>query len=673
MAAARGGLPPTKRIVGTEGSRTSGMASISGAGAAVDFVDRRAPRGAPPPFITTACVLEGGNGVLEAFPPSLHFFAGASQKQTASVRIVNTSATTQRFSVAPPQTPEFTITLPNKKPQLAPGMSQDVLVTFSPPSSSCSSSSSSSSFDDALRVRSDAGEPFAVRLRARCDLRVKEVKLGLTDPTFLPAEGLPFALTFTDPDVHEFSITPFTGLISRDNPTVTIAIAFDPVYQATYVQRLRVRVGEKSSVTCTLTGSASPPVKGGMGSEKSKRESESGSGKVSGRQKQEVVEVKTVREKMTPAPSRKRTPTPVAKVTTTRVPTPQMTGITPIQRFKHAVREVMRRLKSGEGIGSVEETRAVSRTGSRAETPQQPQDQARTATPSTCDASIPIDDATSGPHASAGDDEATTTTIQQEESMFRALLREVEQEEAIAIKPSRPPTAMTLPPVPPPLAPLPVPTTTSNESNIKPFPGPMTGEEDPMFAPRLPEPGLDWDHLLPPMRIDPTILSHVSNTTSDPAMLDSMSVRALSGSKTISDSFVARRDSWRLIGSDIDEHGCDIHEWDTLESAREEDNMEGSDEGLLGDIPDVDTIEKMFHIPERRRVVGGFRERGGHVGEGDIDLMPGSKEDRQVNEEKMQRRVACINNSRRDIDKVNEYIRDPRMRIPHNVEEINST
>lgn len=84
-------------------------------------------------FHTERFDLMGTNGIFEVQPVSL-CFAGYHVKRTQTRKIVikNVSSGTQRVGILPTNTPYFKVKY-NKRGMLAPGMSEVLLVQFTPP------------------------------------------------------------------------------------------------------------------------------------------------------------------------------------------------------------------------------------------------------------------------------------------------------------------------------------------------------------------------------------------------------------------------------------------------------------------------------------------------------------------------------------------------------------
>lgn len=76
--------------------------------------------------------LIGTNGYIEVDPFVVKFSGFEVGKvNIAKTRIINCSSKSQRVHILPPSTPFFSIKF-DKKGQLAPGMSEDIFVHFTP-------------------------------------------------------------------------------------------------------------------------------------------------------------------------------------------------------------------------------------------------------------------------------------------------------------------------------------------------------------------------------------------------------------------------------------------------------------------------------------------------------------------------------------------------------------
>jgi hypothetical protein len=76
--------------------------------------------------------LIGTNGYIEIDPAVVKFSGYEVGKvNITKVRIINCSSKSQRVHILPPSTPYFSIKF-DKKGQLAPGMSEDVFIHFTP-------------------------------------------------------------------------------------------------------------------------------------------------------------------------------------------------------------------------------------------------------------------------------------------------------------------------------------------------------------------------------------------------------------------------------------------------------------------------------------------------------------------------------------------------------------
>ena len=75
----------------------------------------------------------GTNGIFEVKPVALNFAGFAvRQTQTRKILVKNVSSGTQRVGILPTSTPYFSVKY-NKRGMLAPGMSEVLLVQFTPP------------------------------------------------------------------------------------------------------------------------------------------------------------------------------------------------------------------------------------------------------------------------------------------------------------------------------------------------------------------------------------------------------------------------------------------------------------------------------------------------------------------------------------------------------------
>ena len=83
-------------------------------------------------FIPDSYDLIGTNGYIEIDPAVVKFSGYEVGKvNITKVRIINCSSKSQRVHILPPSTPYFSIKF-DKKGQLAPGMSEDVFIHFTP-------------------------------------------------------------------------------------------------------------------------------------------------------------------------------------------------------------------------------------------------------------------------------------------------------------------------------------------------------------------------------------------------------------------------------------------------------------------------------------------------------------------------------------------------------------
>ena len=207
----------------------------------------------------------GGNETLKPTPAIVHFGGFTLDDQfTQVLKIVNTSHFAQRLHVINTTTPYFSITC-NKKGIVAPGMAENIRITFRPDEWRY--------YYDCIRVHCQdenllipihaypiANDVFFPEFidfgkAALLDKCTKIIKLSCKVPIQFEYE-----LTVVKPN-SDFEVTPLKGVIPA-NGFAEVAITYCPVKLGTAEMTLEVNVSQFNfkSMTCRIVGNAAPGI-----------------------------------------------------------------------------------------------------------------------------------------------------------------------------------------------------------------------------------------------------------------------------------------------------------------------------------------------------------------------------------------------------------------------------
>lgn len=205
------------------------------------------------------------NEIVEAKPKVLHFGGFRIHKEHSHVlRILNTSPSSLRVSIIAPSTQWFKISF-DKKGLLAPGMSEDITVTFTPHEWRY--------YYDTVKVFcGDQGENLVVPIHAypsANDIKLPriidfgKVPIGTQKTKSIPLScKIPIqfeyeiALLESHPD---FDVTPLDGVIPADG-TAEIVVTFTPSRHRTSRAELQFNISQFDfePVTVSVVGSSAP-------------------------------------------------------------------------------------------------------------------------------------------------------------------------------------------------------------------------------------------------------------------------------------------------------------------------------------------------------------------------------------------------------------------------------
>eukprot|EP00943_MAST-04B_sp_MAST-4B-sp1_P004451 g4451.t1 len=207
----------------------------------------------------------GGNETLKPTPAIVHFGGFTLDEQfTQVLKIVNTSHFAQRLHVINTTTPYFSITC-NKKGIVAPGMAENVRITFRPDEWRY--------YYDCIRVHCQeenllipihaypiANDVFFPEFidfgkAALLDKSTKIIKLTCKVPIQFEYE-----ITIVKPN-SDFEVTPLKGVIPA-NGGAEVAITYCPVKLGTAEITLEVNVSQFNfkTMTCRIVGNAAPGI-----------------------------------------------------------------------------------------------------------------------------------------------------------------------------------------------------------------------------------------------------------------------------------------------------------------------------------------------------------------------------------------------------------------------------
>mmetsp|Transcript_48024 Transcript_48024/g.88421 ORF Transcript_48024/g.88421 Transcript_48024/m.88421 type:complete len:895 (+) Transcript_48024:134-2818(+) len=205
------------------------------------------------------------NDVIESKPHTLHFAGFQINKEHSQVlKIVNISPKTLRLAIIPPTTPWFKTNI-DKKGLVAPGMSEEIIVTFTPDEWRY--------YHDALKIFcGNISENLVVPIHAYpsamgIDLPKMVdfgcVPLGTTRTKSIPLTcKIPIQFEFEVSiieDHPDFEITPLQGVVPA-NGTTNLALTFLPTKHRTCRAELQVSVSQFDfePVNIVVVGNAVP-------------------------------------------------------------------------------------------------------------------------------------------------------------------------------------------------------------------------------------------------------------------------------------------------------------------------------------------------------------------------------------------------------------------------------
>mmetsp|Transcript_56387 Transcript_56387/g.132233 ORF Transcript_56387/g.132233 Transcript_56387/m.132233 type:complete len:891 (-) Transcript_56387:47-2719(-) len=205
------------------------------------------------------------NDVIESKPHTLHFAGFQINKEHSQVlKIVNISPKTLRLAILPPTTQWFKIDI-DKKGLVAPGMSEEIVVTFTPDEWRY--------YHDAIKIFcGNISENLVVPIHAYPSATGLElpkmvdfgnVPLGTTRTKSIPLTSeLPIQYEFEIAiieDHPDFEITPLRGIVPA-NGTTNLALTFLPTKHRTCRAELQVSVSQFDfePVNIVVVGNALP-------------------------------------------------------------------------------------------------------------------------------------------------------------------------------------------------------------------------------------------------------------------------------------------------------------------------------------------------------------------------------------------------------------------------------
>jgi len=205
------------------------------------------------------------NEVVETRPHVLHFGGFEIHKAHSQVlRVINISKTSARLSIIAPTTPHFQISF-DKKGLLAPGMSEDVTVTFTPHEWRY--------YHDTVKIFcGDLAENLVVPLHAYPavnDIALPrfidfgKVAIGTSKSKNIPLSckiPIQFEYEITVVEAHpDYEITPLTGVIPADG-TTHVVVTFNPSRHRTVTAELKFHIAQFGfePVSVSVVGSSAP-------------------------------------------------------------------------------------------------------------------------------------------------------------------------------------------------------------------------------------------------------------------------------------------------------------------------------------------------------------------------------------------------------------------------------
>jgi len=205
------------------------------------------------------------NDVIETRPHILHFGGFQIHKEhTHVLKVVNISTSSLRVSIIGPTTPWFKISF-DKKGLLAPGMSEDITVTFAPHEWRY--------YYDTIKVFcGEQSENLIVPIHAYPSandivlpriIDFGSVAIGTSRSKVIPLSckiPIQFQYEITVLEAHpDFKITPLSGVIPADGST-EVAITFTPSKHRTCRTELQFNIAQFDfdPVTVSVVGSCSP-------------------------------------------------------------------------------------------------------------------------------------------------------------------------------------------------------------------------------------------------------------------------------------------------------------------------------------------------------------------------------------------------------------------------------
>lgn len=189
------------------------------------------------------------NEVVETRPHVLHFGGFEIHKAHSQVlRVINISKTSARLSIIAPTTPHFQISF-DKRGLLAPGMSEDVTVTFTPHEYRY--------YHDAVKIFcGDLAENLVVPIHAYPSvndialprfLDFGKVAIGTSKSKSIPLSckiPIQFEYEITVAEAHaDFEIAPLAGVIPADG-TTNVVITFNPSRHCTATAELKFHIAQ---------------------------------------------------------------------------------------------------------------------------------------------------------------------------------------------------------------------------------------------------------------------------------------------------------------------------------------------------------------------------------------------------------------------------------------------
>lgn len=207
------------------------------------------------------------NGVIETKPHTMHFGGfQIHQDHSNLLRVINTSSSSLRIIVIGPSTPYFRIRF-DKKGCLAPGMAEEILVTFTPHEWRY--------YYDSVKISCGAlGENLVVPIHgypSTNDISLPRlvdfgaVAIGSTRTKVIPLTcKIPINFEFRIDLVQThpaFEVTPLEGIIPAHGET-NVVITFLPTRHATCRLELQFHISQYDfePVTVSIVGSSAPDV-----------------------------------------------------------------------------------------------------------------------------------------------------------------------------------------------------------------------------------------------------------------------------------------------------------------------------------------------------------------------------------------------------------------------------